>query len=145
MAPSTGATTSVFWERLWRMSGINFVVVSRYATAVRLVLSDPRDPRMEAEVPLEPAQSVTVGPRQALERTELTASGVNWISGVAPGSGARVTARIRHRHLEAAASVDPLAEGRVRVRFDEPQSAVAPGQAVVMYDGDVVVGGGWIE
>jgi tRNA-specific 2-thiouridylase len=56
-----------------------------------------------------------------------------------------VTARIRHRHREAAASVDPLGAGRARVTFDEPQSAVAPGQAVVLYDGEVVVGGGWID
>jgi tRNA-specific 2-thiouridylase len=91
------------------------------------------------------ANTVTVGPRQALERYELTASGVNWISGITPASGTRVTARIRHRHADAPASVVPLPDTRVRVTFDEPQSAVAPGQAVVFYDGDVVVGGGWIE
>jgi tRNA-specific 2-thiouridylase len=91
------------------------------------------------------AKTVTVGPRHALDRRDLTASGVNWISGVEPEAGARVTARIRHRHQEAPASLEPLPGHRVRVTFDEPQSAVAPGQAVVMYDGDVVVGGGWIE
>lgn len=91
------------------------------------------------------ARTVTVGPREALERPDLTASGVNWIAGVEPEAATRVTARIRHRHREAAASIDPLPGGRVHVRFDEPQSAVAPGQAVVMYDGDVVIGGGWIE
>ena len=91
------------------------------------------------------AKTVTVGPKDALERNELTASGVNWISGVEPAAGTRVTARIRHRHREAAASVDPLPGRRARVTFDDPQSAVAPGQAVVMYDGDIVVGGGWID
>ena len=91
------------------------------------------------------ANTVTVGPKDALERNELTASGVNWISGVEPEAGTRVTARIRHRHREAAASVTPLPGRRVRVTFDDPQSAVAPGQAVVMYDGDIVVGGGWID
>jgi tRNA-specific 2-thiouridylase len=89
--------------------------------------------------------TVTVGPRESLERSELTAGGVNWISGAEPPAGTRVTARIRHRHREGAASLEPLPGRRVRVTFDEPQSAVAPGQAVVMYDGDVVVGGGWIE
>jgi tRNA-specific 2-thiouridylase len=89
--------------------------------------------------------SVTVGPRNALERTELTAAGVNWIAGEPPGSGARVTAQIRYRHREASASLEPFADARVRVTFDEPQVAVAPGQAVVFYDGDVVVGGGWID
>jgi tRNA-specific 2-thiouridylase len=90
-------------------------------------------------------RAVTVGPRQALERCELTAAEVNWISGCAPAPGTRVSAQIRYRHREAAASITPLPGGRVRAVFDEPQYAVAPGQAVVFYDGAVVVGGGWIE
>jgi len=91
------------------------------------------------------AKTVTVGPRQALDRGGLTASGVNWISGAPPAHGTRITAQIRHRHREAAASLDPIDTARARVTFDEPQSAVAPGQAVVFYQGDVVVGGGWID
>jgi tRNA-specific 2-thiouridylase len=91
------------------------------------------------------AQEVTVGPKESLERIDLTASRVNWIAGVAAVAGTRVTARIRHRHKEATAAITPLSDDRVRVTFDDPQSAVAPGQAVVMYDGDVVVGGGWID
>lgn len=91
------------------------------------------------------ANTVTVGSKDALERTQLTAAGVNWIAGVKPEPGLRVTARIRHRHREAAAVIEPRGEGDVHVTFDEPQSAVAPGQAVVFYDGEVVVGGGWID
>ncbi|OFW04542.1 MAG: tRNA 2-thiouridine(34) synthase MnmA [Acidobacteria bacterium RIFCSPLOWO2_02_FULL_67_36] len=90
------------------------------------------------------ANTVTVGPRAALEQSELTASGVNWIAGVAPAPGARLTARIRHRHREAPATMTGIEGDTVHVRFDEPQSAVAPGQAAVFYDGDVVLGGGWI-
>jgi tRNA-uridine 2-sulfurtransferase len=89
--------------------------------------------------------AVTVGPRDALERTRLTASGANWISGEAPVEGTRVTAQIRYRHREAHARLCPMDGDRVEVEFDAPQSAVAPGQAVVFYQGDVVVGGGWIE
>ena len=89
--------------------------------------------------------AVTVGPREALERSELTASGVNWIAGTPPAAGTRVTAQIRHRHREAAAWVTPLTGDRLSLVFDEPQHAVAPGQAVVVYDGDVVLGGGWID
>jgi tRNA-specific 2-thiouridylase len=70
---------------------------------------------------------------------------VNWVAGAPPANGARVTARIRHRHREAPASLRPLPGARAHVTFDAPQTAVAPGQAVVFYDGDVVVGGGWIE
>ena len=90
-------------------------------------------------------RTVTVGPKAALERRELTASGVNWIAGAPPPAGLSVTAQIRHRHREAAATIEPLAADRVSVVFDEPQIAVAPGQALVMYSGAEVVGGGWID
>ena len=89
-------------------------------------------------------RTVTVGPRDALERTTLTASDVNWI-GPTPEPGRRITAQIRHRHPEAAARVWPLDGDRLQLRFDTPQTAIAPGQAAVMYDGDVVLGGGWID
>jgi tRNA-specific 2-thiouridylase len=75
----------------------------------------------------------------------LTASSVNWISGTPPISPCQVTARIRHRHPDAPATVEPLPGDRVAVVFEEPQSAVAPGQAVVFYDSDTVLGGGWID
>jgi tRNA-specific 2-thiouridylase len=91
------------------------------------------------------AQTVTVGPREALERHSLDASDVNWIAGAPPPPGTRVTAQIRHRHPEARATIDPGADAAVHVTFDEPQHAVAPGQAVVFYDGPVVLGGGWIR
>jgi tRNA-specific 2-thiouridylase len=90
-------------------------------------------------------KTVTVGPREALERTTLDASGVNWVAGVPPVTGTRVTARIRHRHREAAAAIAPGPDATVHVTFDEPQHAVAPGQAVVFYAGEVVLGGGWID
>ena len=90
-------------------------------------------------------RTVTVGPREALDRVELTASGVNWIAGQPPAPGARVTAQIRHRHRESPARVEPVGADRLRLTFDSPQSAIAPGQAVVLYDGDRVVGGGWID
>jgi len=89
--------------------------------------------------------SVTVGPREALERTTLTASRVTWMSGETPASPIRASARIRYRHAEAPATIAPLEEARVRVTFDAPQSAITPGQAVVFYDGEVVIGGGWID
>lgn len=91
------------------------------------------------------SNAVTVGPRSALEKRELSASGVNWIAGSAPAAGTRVTAQIRHRHKEAAATITPTDTDRVSVVFDDPQAAIAPGQALVMYSGDEVVGGGWID
>jgi tRNA-specific 2-thiouridylase len=89
--------------------------------------------------------TVTVGPRASLERSCLTARGVNWIAVDAPVSWIVASAQIRHRHAAAPGRVRALEEGRAEFLFDEPQSAVTPGQAVVFYDGEVVVGGGWIE
>ena len=88
---------------------------------------------------------VTVGPRSALDRTSLTASAVNWVSLEAPAAWLPVSAQIRHRHRAAAGRVRALEDGRAQFEFDQPQAAVTPGQAVVFYDDDVVVGGGWIE
>jgi tRNA-specific 2-thiouridylase len=91
------------------------------------------------------AQRVTVGPRAALDRATLTASRVNWIAGAPPPGWVPVTAQIRHRHQPAPARVRTLDDGRAEVIFDAPQQAITPGQAVVWYDGDEVVGGGWID
>jgi len=96
-------------------------------------------------VALRPAdRQVVVGPKQSLERTTLTASGVNWIR-VEPDAPIRVRAQIRHRHEAAPATVRALGDAHAEVVFDAPQIAVTPGQAVVLYDEDAVIGGGWID
>lgn len=95
-------------------------------------------------------QRVVVGPKASLERTTLTASEVNWMTGE-PSAPMRVTAQIRHRHQPASATVRSIETGRstrgghAELVFDAPQIAVTPGQAVVFYQDDVVVGGGWID
>jgi len=91
------------------------------------------------------SRDVTVGPRASLDRRELTASGMNWISVDAPRDWISVAAQIRHRHTPAPGRVRALDDHRAEFVFDTPQPAVTPGQAVVFYDGDTVVGGGWIE
>ena len=88
---------------------------------------------------------VVVGSRDSLGRTQLTASEVNWVSGQAPSDWRRVSAQIRHRHAAAPARVRRTDEGRAELEFDTPQTAITPGQAVVFYDGDEVLGGGWID
>jgi tRNA-specific 2-thiouridylase len=94
---------------------------------------------------LRPADhQVVVGPRTSLERVSLTASGVNWIA-AEPAGPMDVSVQIRHRHQPAPATVRALPDSRAEVTFEAPQIAVTPGQAVVFYEGDVVVGGGWIE
>ena len=57
----------------------------------------------------------------------------------------RCSAKIRYNHPPQLATATVTGEDELVVRFDEPQSAITPGQAVVLYDGDVVLGGGWIE
>lgn len=89
-------------------------------------------------------RQVVVGPKASLERTTLTASGVNWMAGT-PDGALRVSAQIRHRHTAAPGIVVSLGDDRAGMTFDAPQIAVTPGQAVVFYDGDTVVGGGWID
>jgi tRNA-uridine 2-sulfurtransferase len=87
---------------------------------------------------------VTVGGDADLATRELRAGKVNWISISELISPMRVQIKIRHRHEPAWAALSPAANGEVRAEFDEPQRAVTPGQSAVFYDGDEVVGGGWI-
>lgn len=68
----------------------------------------------------------------------------NWIGGSAPTEAFRCKAKIRYRQPEQWATVTPTGENAVRITFDEPQRAITPGQAAVLYDGDVVLGGGTI-
>ncbi len=88
---------------------------------------------------------VTVGPEEALFRGALFASGVNWVSIPEPGRPIACDVKIRYRHPGAAATVATIGQGRVRVDFTSPQRAVAPGQAAAFYDGDVLLGAGFID
>ena len=98
-------------------------------------------------VRLEPAtRRVVVGPREALAVPELTVRELNWL-GDAPldGDGIAAEVKIRSAAPPAAATIYAAGEGRARVVFDRAQEGVAPGQACVIYSGDRVLGGGWIE
>ena len=75
----------------------------------------------------------------------MIASGVNWVSIGPPREPIRASVRIRNRAAEAAALLTVLSSGEMRIEFEEPQPAITPGQAAVFYDGDAVVGGGWIK
>ena len=90
------------------------------------------------------ANTVTVGPEENLFDRIVYADEVNWIAIPELTAPLRVTARTRYHQTEQAATVYPAGEGQFRLEFDQPQRAPTPGQAVVLYQGDVVLGGGTI-
>ena len=127
------------------------LVLGRHDGVHRFTIGQRKGLGLSAGVPLYVVgidadnAAVTVGPRGDLERTTLTASRVNWMSGDAPTAPVRALARIRYRHKEAPATITPNGADAVSITFDDPQLAITPGQAVVFYEGDVVLGGGWID
>jgi len=90
-------------------------------------------------------KQVVVGADEHLYSRTLRAKRVNLISVDDLHDSMRVTAKIRHRHEPAPATIERTSTDEILATFDEPQRAITPGQAVVFYDGDVVVGGGWIS
>ena len=87
---------------------------------------------------------VTAGPVEDLLSSEFTVAQVNWIAFDDPQEPVRAEVRVRYRHTAAPATITPLENGRARIKFDEAQRAITPGQASVFYRGDEVIGGGWI-
>jgi tRNA-specific 2-thiouridylase len=90
-------------------------------------------------------RQVVVGKDEELYSRTLRARRVNLISTAELREPMRVAVKIRHKHQPAPAIIESAGPDEVRVTFDEPQRALTPGQAAVFYDGDIVVGGGWIE
>ena len=89
--------------------------------------------------------TVTLCDGEELFSTTLLAHSANFISGEFPVAPIRVQAKIRYAQKAADATVFPMPDGKVRVEFDQPQRAIAPGQSVVFYDGEYLLGGGIIE
>lgn len=89
--------------------------------------------------------ALVVGPRDQLARTELKASDVHFVSGEPPGEPVEVTAKIRYRAPAARATLTCTGRNDAVLRFAEPQPAIAPGQGVVFYEGERVLGGGVIR
>ena len=126
-------------------------VVGHHRGAIRYTIGQRRGLGVAAKQPLYVVakdmekHTVTVGPESALYSRELIASDFNWLSIPEPEHPIRVTARTRYRQRENLATVWPLAGSRARIVFDQAQRAITPGQAVVLYDGELVLGGGTIE
>ena len=77
--------------------------------------------------------------------TRLEASQLAWVSGTAPESGSSLTAKVRYRQQDQVVSIEQIDANRMQLKFQRAQRAVTPGQSVVLYDGDVCIGGGIIE
>lgn len=137
----TGNIVSEDGQPLGRHRGIH-----RYTVGQRkgLGLGDVSTGAPRYVLALRPlTQEVVVGPKSALFGQRFTASRVNWIAQPLPRREALV--QIRHRHHAAPAVLEITGPAQARVTFDAPQQAITPGQAAVFYDGDVVLGGGWID
>ena len=89
--------------------------------------------------------TVVLAPESGLYTTGLIAEDFNWIAGAPPATPIRAAARTRYSAKEAPASITPLQDGRAEIVFDTPQRAITIGQAVVLYEGDEVLGGGTIS
>jgi tRNA-specific 2-thiouridylase len=96
-------------------------------------------------VKIDPEEKqVVIGPVEALGRRELSASELNWLTDPPPGRF-ECLAQIRYNSTAKPATAEVTSTGKLQVEFVEPQNGVAPGQAVVCYDGERVLGGGWID
>ncbi|MDR4505944.1 MAG: tRNA 2-thiouridine(34) synthase MnmA [Candidatus Scalindua sp.] len=97
-------------------------------------------------VDIDPVQNViTIGTAEELFKDTFTVCDVNWIMFESLDTELRAAVKIRYQNNESPAILYPLGQNRVKVVFDTPQRAIAPGQAAVFYDRDLIVGGGWIE
>ena len=88
---------------------------------------------------------VVVGDDDSLRTSTCIIENVNWVSCEAPEQPLRAKVKIRHKHEPADATVDAISLNAARIQFDVPQRAITPGQAAVFYNGDRVLGGGWIR
>jgi tRNA-specific 2-thiouridylase len=96
-------------------------------------------------IKIEPEKNrVIVGPEQELFHRKFVVRDVNWIRPIWEGEGVEARVKIRHNHPGAPAQVESHAASEAVVTFHEAQRAITPGQAAVIYDGDEVLGGGWI-
>jgi tRNA-specific 2-thiouridylase len=139
MPESAGELVAANGEVMGRHSGIhNFTVGQRKGLGV----SSP-NPLYVIQID-NATHRVTVGADTEAVSRSVRARRLNWISVAGLDGEMRVRVKIRHRHDPAAATLRMVARDEVEAEFDEPQRAVTPGQAAVFYDGDEVVGGGWI-
>jgi tRNA-specific 2-thiouridylase len=136
---TAGELVTTTGEVIGRHDGIhNFTVGQRKGLGIAT-----GSPLYVLEIRGDKRRVVVGGADELLSRT-LRAKRLNWVAIDDLREPTRVSVKIRHRHEAAPALVEKVSDDEVLVTFDTPQRAITPGQAAVFYDGDVVVGGGWI-
>jgi tRNA-specific 2-thiouridylase len=137
-APGPGDVVDGDGRVLGRHAGVH-----RYTVGQRRALGVAGPERLYVRALDAAHNRVVVGPESSLGAAGARLEGVRW-TGAASCAPRRALVRVRYRHPGAEATVEPTADGGARVRFDAPVAAVAPGQAAVFYEGERVLGGGWI-
>lgn len=137
--PAGGEIISTAGEKMGEHTGIH-----RYTIGQRRGLGIAHEKPLYV-VQIERARNqIIVGEENELEAVEFVAKGVNWVAFDTPSEPVRAHVKIRYRHDPSPATIHALPDAHARIVFDEPQRAITPGQATIFYDGDEVVGGGWI-
>ncbi len=137
--PGAGEIVDEAGRVLGRHAGVH-----RFTVGQRRGLGVASDRRLYVKRIDAARNRVVVGDAAALRADAAELEGVCWVAGTPPDEPIAARVQVRHRHAGVRARIEPRAEARARVHFEEPVAAVAPGQAAVFYDGDVVLGGGWI-
>lgn len=138
-------------QREGEIVGADGTVLGRHEGIASFTIGQRRGLRLAVGRPIyvtaldATANRVTVGSKEDLFHAGLIADDVNWLVETPDVHRRSVEIKIRHMHAAAAGTMEKVKEGVVRAVFDEPQMAVTSGQAAVFYDGDVVLGGGWIR
>ena len=137
--PTAGEIVSTSGETVGAHTGIH-----RYTIGQRRGLGIANEKPLYV-LQIERAKNrIIVGEAGELESLEFVAKGVNWVAFDEPSEPARAEVKVRYRHEPAPATIHALPDARAHIVFDEPQRAITPGQATIFYDGEEVVGGGWI-
>ena len=137
--PAAGDIVNTAGETIGEHTGIH-----RYTVGQRRGLGIAYEKPLYV-VQIERAKNqIIVGEADKLESLEFVAKGVNWVAFDEPSAPVRADVKVRYRHEPSPATIHALPDGRARIVFDEPQRAITPGQATIFYDGEEVVGGGWI-
>ncbi len=138
--PTGGEIVNSKGEKIGEHTGIH-----RYTIGQRRGLGIAHEKPLYV-VQIERAKNqIIAGEKEELDCLEFTAKGVNWVAFDEPAEPVRAEVKVRYRHDPAVATIYALPENRARIVFDAPQRAITPGQATIFYDGEEVVGGGWIE